>query len=344
MKVPQLQVVNSNYVWYDVKSIGIEGKGWVDTEDYYQRIPCKAKGVVRDEIWNLGKRSSGLYVRFTTDSDTIAANWKLTETELGTFNMLSMGVSGLDLYVNDNGKWYEAGVVLQPLRFPVNEQVLASDQSSGEMRQYTLYLPLYNGIESLKIGIMPGAKLAKAPAWGTDKKPIVFYGSSIVQGGCASRPGMAYTNILQRRLNVPVINLGFSANAWIEPEMAELLSELAPSVYVLDPVPNCDPKMLNDRFEKFVAGISDAHPNTPIVTCESIVTYARDKFVKENNVILNSIYNRLKAKGIKGLYYIKCDEFIGTDGEAFIDMCHPSDLGFMRMADVLELVLKQALH
>ena len=344
MKVAQLQDANSIYAWYDVKSIGVEGKGWVDTEDYYQRIPRKAKGFVRDEIWNLGKRSAGLYVRFTTDSNTIVANWKLTETELEMFNMLSIGVSGLDLYVNDNGKWHEAGVVLHPLKFPVNEQVLVSGQPSGVMCQYTLYLPLYNGVESLKIGIMSGAKLAKASAWGTDKKPIVFYGSSIVQGGCASRPGMAHTNILQRRLNMPVINLGFSGNAWIEPEVAELLSELDPSVYVLDPVPNCDPKMLNDRFEKFISRIRDAHPSTPIVICESIVPYARDKSVMENNAIVRSIYNRLKEKGIKRLYYIKCADFIGTDGEAFVDMCHPTDLGFMRMADMLEPVLKQALH
>lgn len=338
---------NSKFVWYDAAAIGIEGKGWSDTDGHYTRLPENAKGVISEDIWNLGKHSAGLYVRFATDSNTILARWKLTGSGLSMFHMTSIGVSGLDLYMRDGDKWREIGIG-RPLKFPTNEDVLASGlKTGGKMNEYVLYLPLYNGVESLEIGVAAGTKMAKGTAWPAGMKPIVIYGTSIVQGACATRPGLAHTNILQRRLNRPVINLGFSGGARLESEMADLLCQIDAAVYVLDPVPNSHVQLINERFENFVTKIHNAHPKTPIIVCESIcfpnTDYLAEQGTFKDNAALKSVYERLQSKGIKTMYYLKRNDYIGTDGEAFVDLVHPNDLGFMRMADALEPILRKAM-
>src|SRR5262249_5941177 len=136
-------------------------------------------------------------------------------------------------------------------------------------REYLLYLPLYNGVSSVEIGLPKGAKLEKADPYGPgDRKPIVFYGTSITQGGCASRPGMVHTAILQRRLAFPVINLGFSGNGRMEPEIATLFAELDPAVYVLDCLPNMSAAEVTERIDPFVTVLRKAHPDTPILLVE----------------------------------------------------------------------------
>src|ERR1017187_7975974 len=137
-------------------------------------------------------------------------------------------------------------------------------------REYLLYLPLYNGVEEVKIGVPPEAKFESALPRPAGLKPIVFYGTSIVQGGCASRPGMAYPAILGRRLDRPQINLGFSGNAWSEPEVAQLLAELDPAAYVLDPLPNMKEEWVVPRLARFVEILRGAHPKTPIVLVENV--------------------------------------------------------------------------
>jgi hypothetical protein len=341
---PNLQSENEKFTWYDARAIGVEGKGWAQTEHFYDRLPAKAKGVVRDIIWQLSKNSAGMYVRFETDSNLIAAKWKLGSKELAMWHMPQAGVSGVDLYIRDGQEWHEIGVS-KPLQFPENEQVLVRNLwTGGKMHEFVLYLPLYNTTESLEIGIAPGSRIAGGPAWAEGIKPIVIYGTSITQGACASRPGMAYSNILQRRLNRPTINLGFSGNAKLEPEMAELLAELDPSVYVLDPVPNVAAHEVNERFSPFVAALRRAHPDTPIVICESYsypqTPYLMTHDIYKDNAALDAVYQELKTKGDKNVYYVKRETLIGTDGEAFVDTLHPTDVGMLRVANGLEPVLR----
>ena len=180
-------------------------------------------------------------------------------------------------------------------------------------------------------------------------KPIVFYGTSIVQGGCAARPGMAYPAILGRRFDRPTLNLGFSGNALSEPEMAGFFAELDPAVYVLDPLPNMTPAMVAERLERFVLILRAAHPATPIVLVEH-VEYAEGDFVESrreryagDNAQLREIYRRLVKAGQRKLFYVPATKLIGTDGEATVDGTHPTDLGFVRMADAIEPVLRRAL-
>ena len=221
---------------------------------------------------------------------------------------------------------------------------------SQEVRECLLYLPLYNGIENLEIGIPLEAKCELPPLRPINMKPVVFYGTSIVQGGCASRPGMAYPAILCRRLDCTMINLGFSGNAICEPEIATLLAELDPAVYMLDPLPNMNSETVKSRMPEFIEKLRTVHPKTPIILVENTemgdapVNPSRREGYSASNAILRKIFEERVKAGDRNLFYIRGDKLLGTDGQGTVDRVHPSDLGFMRMADVMEPVLKRALR
>lgn len=347
---PNMAVVDpgGEWLWYDVKPLEVEGKGWTETESFFHRLPAKAKGVVRDPVWNLGCHSAGLCVRFSSNAEKIGAKWKVVNANLSMPHMPATGVSGLDLYVNDAGVWRWIGAGRPSGQ--ETQAVLASGIPAGD-HEYILYLPLYNGTESLEIGVPPGANLSRSPARpeGSDK-PVIFYGSSITQGGCASRPGMAYTAILGRRLGHPVINLGFSGNGTMDPEIAALLAELDVAIYVIDSVPNMKPEMIAERVEPFILALRAARPDTPIVLVESVY-FQSGAFLPEvrqgnldRNKELRAGYERLLEKGVGGLTYVSGEPLLGNDGEAAVDGVHPTDLGFQRMADALEPVLRAILQ
>ena len=218
-------------------------------------------------------------------------------------------------------------------------------------REFLLYLPLYNGTQFAELGVPKGATFTKAGPWGAgSRRPILFYGTSILHGACASRPGMVHSAILGRRFHHPHINLGFSGNGKMEPELADLLAELDPSVYMLDCLPNMNAAEVTERVEPFVKKLRTAHPQTPIVLVEDR-TYA-DSFLipskRERNdtsrVALKAAYERLKKAGVKHLSYIKGEDLLGDDGEGTVDSSHPNDLGFMRQADAFATVLKPLLR
>ena len=264
-------------------------------------------------------------------------------------HMPATGVSGLDLYVKaDDGRWRWLGVG-QPQDKKTNTSTLVSGLPAGR-REFLLYLPLYNGVSSVELGVPEGRTIEKTAARAEGRrKPIVFYGTSITQGGCASRPGMVHTAILGRRLDRPVINLGFSGSGRMEPVMATLLAELDPAVYVLDCLPNMSAAEVAERVEPFVRTLRKAHPQTPIVMAEDrlytngTVLPGPRKHNADNHAALKVAYDHLLADGIKGLYYLPGAVQLGDDGEDTVDGSHPTDLGFMRMADAFAPVLAEAL-
>jgi hypothetical protein len=261
-------------------------------------------------------------------------------------HMPASGVSGIDLYVRSNGKWnWLCGG--RPEKQTVEKQLVTT--LSKTEREYLLYLPLYNGIEELQLGVPEGALIRPATIHKSSRS-IVFYGTSILQGGCASRPSMAYPAILTRRLDMPQINLGFSGNAWSEPELAQLLAELNPSVYVLDPLPNMTAERVKERIEPFVKILRESHPATPIVLIENVIytggefVTARKQRYESANLELQHAYDRLTRAGIRNLFYVPCKNLLGDDGEATVDGTHPTDLGFERMANAIEPTLRKALR
>lgn len=335
--------------WVETGTLTIEGQGWKDTESPYDRLPAKAKGQVPDAVWNLSRHSAGIAVRFVTDAEKIAGRWTLTSENLAMAHMPATGVSGLDLYVRVDGQWRWAGVG-KPEQGVTNEVSLIAGIPKGK-REFLLYLPLYNGVKQLEIGIPPEAAIEPAPPRPAGSaKPVVIYGTSIVQGGCAARPGMAHTAILGRLLDRPVINLGFSGNGRMEIALAQLLGELDAAAYVLDCVPNMSEELVDERYLPFVRSLRVARPETPIILVESIFSQSAIAFpdfrtgTEAKNTHIHSAYETLAAEKMEKLSYVPCADLLGQDGQGTVDGVHPTDLGFMRMADALAPVLSQALE
>ncbi|MBN9118488.1 MAG: SGNH/GDSL hydrolase family protein [Planctomycetes bacterium] len=317
--------------WYDVRPLGLEGQGWADTKAPFDRLPAKAEKTARPPVWGLSRR-------FVTDAPAVHARWALTGKNLAMPHMPATGVSGLDLYVKTAaGKWQ--WVANGRPTAETNSVQLASGLPAGE-KEYLLYLPLYNGVSSVEVGLPKGAALKKADPRPEGKRaPLVFYGTSITQGGCASRPGMVHTAILGRKLDRPVINLGFSGNGTLDADIAELLGELDAAVYVIDCLPNLAAAQVAERTGPFVKALRKAKPAAPILLVEDR-SYANApalpalaKRNADSRAALKKAYDALVAAGDKNLHYLAGDKLIGDDGEGTVDGSHPTDLGFMRQAD-----------
>ncbi len=320
----------STLLWYDPRRLVIEGKGWADTEKFYERLPARAQPQVTEMVWTLGKRTAGLAVRFATDSKTIAAVWDGG----GAMNhMAATGNSGLDLYAKREGRWVFCGVGRpQPQR--TTATLIAG--VSGELTEYLLYLPLYRDVTELLIGIEPDARMVRPPSRPAQRaKPIVFYGTSITQGGCASRAGMCHPAILGRRLDREVINLGFSGAGKMEPEMARLLGELDATVFVLECLPNMTTDMVRERVRPFVRILREARPATPILLVESPF----DAPHNPGNHALREAFVELVRDGVSRLYYLPGESQLAGAENGTVDGVHPTDLGFHRMAVAYEPIL-----
>ena len=339
----------SDLKWFDVSKWGVEGKGWNDTDRYYDRLPAKAHGKVRDAVWNLSRHSAGMSTRFSTDATSIHVRYRLLTSRLEMPHMPATGVSGVDLYAQDDmdrDRWVSVA-------FPKSQDVrtvLASGLAapSQSLRRFTAYLPLYNGTEKLEFGVPAGCEFK--PIAPRTKGKIVFYGTSIMHGACASRPGMSITALVGRRLNRPVINLGFSGNGRLEMELAELLAELDADIYALDCLPNLNPEQVAKRSVPFVRFLREKRPQAEIVMVEDR-NYA-DSWIRTERRIRNSgnqkafraAFEELKMAGIGRLHYLRASELLGDDHEATTDGSHPNDLGMMRYADAYGRILKPLLR
>ena len=348
---PNLFAQNFNFSeddvdWYDVKEFGVEGKGWSETKKYFDRLPAKAEGFVRDQVWNLSRDSAGMCFRFVSDSPNIYVRYELSRESLSMTHMAATGHSGVDLYAQDGmgiDRWV---AVVRPGKQKM-DTTLAKDLAPGS-RRYTLYLPLRNGVESLEIGVVRGQSFtALSPR---NEKPIVFYGTSIMHGACASRPGMAFPSILGRRLRRPIINLGFAGNGRMEIEVGSLLVELNPCVFVIDCLPNMNESTVSQRAVPLVKKIRETHEKTPILLVEdrSFTSTrffpARKQRHQKNRIALKNAFKELQNLGIKNIFYLDGDNLLGQDGEAATDGSHPSDLGMVRYADAYEPALRAILR
>lgn len=321
--------------WIDASTLRIDGKGWPDTAHPFDRLPARVEHVVRGPVFSLGRDAAGLVIHFTTNTSSLRVRWNLRREKIAMSHFAATGVSGLDLYFKVKGEWRWAGVA-RPEKKSENESVFFANQPATA-REFLLYLPLYNGIEKLDLGIDPDAQLGNAEP--DNRPPIVFYGTSVVQGGCASRPGMAYPAIIGRRLARPTINLGFSGNGKAEPEMADLLATLTPAAFVIDTMGNLVPEEFG-RLDPFIAKLRAQHPTTPILLVENVeypdailVRERREAYTAANQALRETFNHR--APRDRNLYLVPAKELMGADNEATVDGSHPTDLGFTRIADTL---------
>ena len=315
----------------------IEGTTIADSlkESPYDRLPLSYKDKVRKPVWNLSKSSAGITVRFNSNSTSVKVKWELLN-DYDMNHMAFTGIKGIDLYCKTDGQWRYVNTGRPTAK--ENEALLVSNMSA-QMSEYKMYLPLYDGVIKLEVGIDSLSRIEK-PLKST-KKPIVFYGTSITQGGCASRPGMVFSSIISRKLDVECINFGFSGNGKMEPPIVEVISGIDASIYVIDCVANMTLAEIHENAIPLVEMIREKHPAVPIVFVESI--YFEKSFLDDTtlnstlgkNKALKMEYEKMMQRKFTNIFYTDTKDAIGSDHEGTVDSVHFTDLGFMRFADFL---------
>ena len=319
----------------------VHGRWWnSELKDSYHRLPPRAKSVVRNAVWGLSKQSAGLSVCFHTNAPSIKVRYKVGGS-LNMFHMPTTGVSGLDLYATDsNGclRWCASRFNLSfkdTINYEFKDLTYFTGEDSGY--DFELFLPLYNEVLWMEIGVPEDRELRFIPT--SQEQPIVVYGTSIAQGACASRTGMAWTNIVHRESGYPLVNLGFSGNALMDEEVFRLLAEIDARLFVLDCLPNMDAERTELIYERLIKGIGilREHSRAPILLVE--YGYANgtssqqvfDWYANANREQRRA-YDRLVADGVTSLYYLNHEE-MGFTQDFMVEGLHPNDLGMRQYAD-----------
>jgi lysophospholipase L1-like esterase len=346
-------------VWWnpaDSKVPVIEGQAWpAEVTGRYDRLPSRAEKTVRPDVWNLSRNAAGLVIRFRSDAAKISVRYAVGGP-VSMHHMPSTGVSGVDLYAkNADGAWlwsaarYSFG---DTVRFDFNG-INPAEANHRQGREYRLYLPLYNSVKWLQIGVPDTANIEQLPV--RMEKPIVVYGTSIGQGACASRPGMAWTAILGRSFDLPLVNLAFSGNGRLEKELISLMTEIDAEVYVLDCLPNLvsaknyPAEEVIRRIMTSVKELRSKRPEVPVLLTDhagytdGLINPVRQKDYIYANEAQHVAFARLKSDGLTGIYLLTCDE-IGLTLDAMVDGTHPSDLGMQQYAVAYEARLREILH
>ena len=330
----------------DARSLQITGMAYDTPLAEYSRLPEQLRGEFRESLLSLGVNSAGIAVRFRSDSPVIAASWRV-RNNFSMNHMPDTGIRGLDLYTLDGDKWKYIGTAK-----PVAKESMSAFIRNGDsvMREYIAYLPLYDGVESLEIGVEPDAFLGKpinpALIFSTERKPVIFYGTSITQGGCASRPGMAYPAILGRMLNRETINLGFSGNARMDKAIAKAINMVDFHTLVLDCLPNMNAQMVRDSAEYFIRTILSANPGKNFIMVENprfphlFIDSKNAAEIKEENEVWRSLYEKFRKEGYRNIKFVRGEGLIGDDNEATVDGVHLTDLGFQRFSESLVKFLR----
>jgi lysophospholipase L1-like esterase len=332
----------------------LEGQAWPnEVKNAYDRLPARAEHEVRKEVWDLSENPAGLRLRFKTNAPEIRIAYQATGA-LQYPHMPATGVSGVDMYAREtNGKWLWCGGKFSfgdtiSYRFPD----LTPGNGQDSTREYTLYLPLYNAIKWITISVNRTSIFEPLPA--RNDKPIVVYGTSIAQGGCATRPGMAWPAILQRKQDLPLVNLGFSGNGRLEKEVLELLAEVDARLYVLDCLPNMispafPPNEVKKRLVAAIQLLQSKRPGIPILlsahagyTDEGTNDVRRRQY-QDANEALQQTFDSLTAAGTTNIYLLSKQE-IGLDIDSMVDGTHPNDMGMMRYAQAYDKKIRTILR
>lgn len=317
----------------------------------YARLPDRAKDKVRKPLWDLSRQSAGLSICFYSNAPEIKVRYKVNGG-LSMPHMPCTGVSGVDLYAQDiNGRQRWCGFSFSfndTITYTFSNLTYETDPKKGY--EYQLFLPLYNSVTWMEIGVPTDASFSFIPA--SKEKPLVIYGTSIAQGACASRPGMAWGNIIGRMLQHPVVNLGFSGNGKLEPELFDLLSEINAQLYMIDCMPNLpgetDSKVI---YERTLAGVKKLREKSqaPILLVEhagytnEFSSEPTKRSYQLANIELKKAYDALQKEAIPQIYYLTKEE-IGLSMDAAVEGVHPNDLGMQQYADGYIRKIREILH
>lgn len=305
----------------------------------FTRMPTEVAESVSVGVTALHRNTSGGRIRFYTDSPTVTVA-AVSDLVTGMPHFTYIGANNFDLYLDGKplGGFYSFWRREGELHYLLVSKVLPHP---GEVE---IYFPLYANVIDAKIGLEVGSTLKKSENEYAKEKPVVFYGSSVTQGGCATRAGMSYQAILCRMLNLDFVNLGFSGNAHGEAQMAEYIASLDMSAFVLDYDYNAPtPEYLRETHKPFFDTVRLAHPDMPIILMTS-PKYDRNREFNERAKVVIATYEAALAAGDKNVYLVTADDMFSEIGdEGLVDNCHPTDLGFWSMAHALLPVMKRAL-
>ena len=346
------KVTPKQYV--DATSLRIINKGFDDSERVFSRLPANLRDSLREGLWDRQQCSAGMGIRFATDSKSVGVRYDLLwNTHM--IHMADTGLKGTDLYIFEGDSVWRHVNTNRPFIKKDTEKTCEAtyiENLAPGMKEFMIYLPLYDGVTAMDIVVDSGAVITPGNPSIIDKNTkIVAYGTSILQGGCASRTGMASTNIISRDLNCEVVNLGFSGEGKMDFALARALAQI-PDVdcYVLDPVPNCTEMMCDTLTYDFVNIIRTLRPEVPIVMVEGpIYPYARydsyfGNYLPKKNAAFRRNYERLKAGNPENLYYVTSENLDGVEDDGTVDGIHLTDLGFKYYAARLTPVLRDILN
>lgn len=332
----ETKIQEADIRFYDVLQPPFSVHGVFYQDGKFRRIPESVAETVNEGVHNRHANAAGGRIRFKTDSPYVAIHAKMDGISRMSHFPLT-GSAGFDLYVKDR---YQ-GTFVPPynmadgyesiLRFPTTE-----------MREITVNMPLYSNVCRLYIGLQEGAQIAPPESY-KYTTPIVYYGSSITQGGCASRPGNSYQNIITRRLDTDYVNLGFSGSAKGEPEITDYICKMDMSLFVYDYDHNAPTaEHLQNTHEKLYLSVRESHPDIPVVMLSRPRAYLTEDEVKRREIV-RTTYRNAKARGEK-VYFISGEELMQYAGDSgLVDGVHPNDLGFASMGRVLGDLLEEIL-
>ena len=339
--------------YVDAQELRVINKGWDNTLRKYTRLPAWLQDSVRPTLWERAQCSAGIAIRFATDSRRIGVQYQLLwNTHM--VHMADTGLKGTDLYTWVPGQGWRHVNTTRPYVKDEKKKLVEStyvENLDGAMHEYMVYLPLYDGTEELFIKIDPEASITSgAPELIDSRRKIVAYGTSIMQGGCASRTGMSPTAIISRETNAEVVNIGISGEGKLDLPMARAMAGIPDvDIYLIDPVPNCTLGMCDTLTYDFVKIIRDARPQAKIVMVEGpMYPYAQfdsyfGKYLPEKNAAYRKAYEKLLAENPENLYYVTSEGLDGPEDDGTVDGIHLTDLGFRHYADKLTPILRSLL-
>ena len=307
------------------------------------RMPEEVAKSVSAGVESLNLQTAGGRVRFVTDSPCLAI--KMTRSpRVSGLNFSPIGRGGMDVYI----KRGEVGEQVLYATFSPSQDLDAIDKfinlPAGN-KQITLNLPNYSGVTDLYIGLDSNASLERHPDYSIEK-PVLYYGSSITQGGCASRPGMSYENIISRRLDINYLNFGFAGSAKAEDEIVNYMAGLDFSVFVCDYDHNAPTvEHLNDTHEKMYLKIREKHPDVPVIFVTRPNFWLRSNECLQRRDIIYNTYINAQNRGENVIFIDGYSLFAGRNREdCTVDGTHPNDLGMFRMAEVIGKAVEYALR
>ena len=317
--------------FYDAKCAPFSIHGLMNSDGIFHRIPISVAENTNDGVKHLNYNTAGGRVRFKTDSPYVAISVKYSS--LGRMSNFSFcGSIGFDLY---EGTRYVGSFT--PTVDPNTEFESIINLGEPRMRDITIIFPLYSSVKNLYIGLNENAKIEQPEKY-SKEKPIVYYGSSITQGGCASRPGTCYQAHISRRFNADYVNLGFSGSARAEDSIIDYIKGLDMGLFVYDYDHNAPTsEYLKATHEKMFLAVREANPSLPIIMM-SRPLHKRNRTIDDERrmEIIKQTYENAKERGDSKVYFLDGDDLTELCGnEGTVDNCHPTDFGFASMASAL---------